>query len=688
MANFRFSPSILARLGEELNPHLDQGVIELVKNAYDADATRCVVRLNLEDDGYVEVQDDGTGMSARQVVDNWLVLGSSEKVTSRVTPGGRNPAGNKGLGRLAALRLGRVAKLTTISQTAQKTSALTLDWDAFDSAETVDEVELNVEERPVAAGASGTLIRMENLRADIGRMDVKRLARSMILLADPFSDSPGSFTPVLEAPAFDDLAELVSRRYFDDAEYHLRAELKNGKATAQVVDYKGSTLFSTDDLGLEAKGSEKKADRYECPDSTFDLWAFKLDGDTFALRNTSLGEVRDWLEAFGGVHVYSNGLRVAPYGNSGNDWLDMNLARVRSPEERPSTNNSIGRVQLQDPTGVLSQKTDRGGFVESEAFDELRRFSREALDWMARRRIAVAEERRRAARNSQKSESASRRDDVSTQIARLGNTEAARELSTAFRSYDSAREREVRGLRKEVQLYRTLSTAGITTATFAHESSGSPIKAIEIASGALRWSLVEDLDAAYYERVVHPPITSIIKATDSLGVLASATLRLIHSDKRRVGRVDPDKTVQEVLETYAPFLRGRAVDVDATYEAAGFHLRGSEAAVEAIVTNLINNSLAAFERAESPDRRIQVESRILEDGVWNLSVADSGPGIMDISLEDIWLPGETRRENGTGLGLTIVRDSVTDLGGSARAVARGPLGGALLTVAVPAHANE
>jgi signal transduction histidine kinase len=688
MANFRFSPSILARLGEELNPHLDQGVIELVKNAYDADATRCVVRLNLEADGYIEVQDDGLGMSASQVVDNWLVLGSSEKVTSRTTPGGRNPAGNKGLGRLAALRLGRVAHLTTVSQSMKKISSLTLDWDQFDSADTVDAVELTVKERAVADGASGTVVRMESLRTDIGRMDVKRLARSMILLADPFSDSPGSFTPVLEAPDFDDLADLVARRYFDEAEYHLRATLIEGKASAVVTDFKGSVLFSTEDLGSESKSAENKAGQFDCPDSTFDLWAFKLTGDTFALRNTSLGEVKDWLEAFGGVHVYSNGLRVAPYGNSGNDWLDMNLARVRSPEDRPSTNNSIGRVQLVDPNGTLSQKTDRGGFVESPAFDELRRFAREALDWMARRRTAVAEERRRTARNAEKSESASRREDVSTQIARLGNTDAARELSTAFRSYDSAREREVRGLRKEVQLYRTLSTAGITTATFAHESSGSPIKAIEIAAGTLRWSLNEDLDTTYYERVVRPPLTSIVKATDSLGVLASATLRLIHADKRRIGRVDPDKTVEEVLDTYAPFLEGRAVEVEATLNATGFHLRGSEAAVEAIVTNLINNSLAAFERADSAGRRILVESRVSANGIWNLVVSDSGPGIVDISLEDIWLPGETRRDNGTGLGLTIVRDSVTDLGGTAEAVANGPLGGAVFSIAVPAQPNE
>ena len=37
-ANFRVSTDILRRLGEELITSFDQGIVELVKNAYDADA--------------------------------------------------------------------------------------------------------------------------------------------------------------------------------------------------------------------------------------------------------------------------------------------------------------------------------------------------------------------------------------------------------------------------------------------------------------------------------------------------------------------------------------------------------------------------------------------------------------------------------------------------------------------------
>jgi C4-dicarboxylate-specific signal transduction histidine kinase len=97
---------------------------------------------------------------------------------------------------------------------------------------------------------------------------------------------------------------------------------------------------------------------------------------------------------------------------------------------------------------------------------------------------------------------------------------------------------------------------------------------------------------------------------------------------------------------------------------------------------LINNSINAFEAEGTLNRKLEIESQVL-DGKWILTVADNGPGIEDISMNDIWLPGQTRRPNGTGLGLTIVRDAVHDLGGKASAIAHGELGGASFIVELP-----
>ena len=66
-----------------------------------------------------------------------------------------------------------------------------------------------------------------------------------------------------------------------------------------------------------------------------------------------------------------------------------------------------------------------------------------------------------------------------------------------------------------------------------------------------------------------------------------------------------------------------------------------------------------------------------------IGVLDNGPGIQAKLADRIWLPGVTSDENGTGLGLTIVRDTVAELGGSAEAIPAGELGGAEFIIKLP-----
>src|SRR6266496_3955706 len=214
--HIQFAPDILRRLGEELNPSIDQGILELIKNAYDADARQCTVRLlhTSAPGGRIEVRDNGDGMSIGQIENGWFVLGSSSKDTNTPTRLGRIPSGNKGLGRLAALRMGREAIMTTRPRDEQDEYTIAINWARYDKARLVEDVEIPIEARPRSASSSGTNIAIINLRNAIGRMEVKRLARAMILLADPFTDTASGFQPILRAQDFADLERLVQERYF------------------------------------------------------------------------------------------------------------------------------------------------------------------------------------------------------------------------------------------------------------------------------------------------------------------------------------------------------------------------------------------------------------------------------------------------------------------------------------------
>ena len=681
-AQFRFSTDILRRLGEELNPSPDRGILELVKNAYDADARTCTIELIDTDrpGGSVRISDDGDGMDLHGIENGWLVLGRSPKSIKHQTRLGRTPSGSKGLGRLAALRMGAAAALSTCPRSKPTVQYdLLMNWKEFENVDLVDEVILNIRESQRITGlGDGTEILLQNLHSRIGRMAVKRLARALILLADPFGDDPAGFEPVLVAPEFEDLEALVKNRYFRDADYHLAAEVnEQGRANASVVDWRGNELFSADHDELTAS---RKNRRYQCLPAEFDLWVFLLRPANFATRPVTITEVREWLGAFGGVHLYENGLRVTPYGDPGDDWLDMNVRRAQSPEERPSTNTVIGRVSVSNTDELLVQKTDRSGFIEGEAFLELRSFAQDAMEWMAARRMDVARQRRAKERAAAPQRSHKSRENVERAIE-SAPAESRQVLKQAFSAYDRSRKKEMRELRKEIQLYRTLSTAGITSVTFAHESTGNPIKVITQSIGAIQRRAKKALDGQY-DRLLKRPVESIVKSVDALAVLGSATLSLVEYEKRRVGRVEIHAIIEGVLKTFKPFLDDRDVVAKTELCPGNPYLRGSDAAIESIITNLLNNSLAAFERSNTTERTILVRTTI-EGSVLILKVLDNGLGIREISVKDIWLPGKTTKRNGTGLGLAIVRDTVMDLGGAVDAVARGELGGAEIIIELP-----
>lgn len=328
----------------------------------------------------------------------------------------------------------------------------------------------------------------------------------------------------------------------------------------------------------------------------------------------------------------------------------------------------------------MTQKTDRSGFIESDAFLELKRFAVGALNWMARRRMQEAEKRRATERRETPRRSEEAKLKVRKAIQEIPAPKRPA-VEQAFGRYESAHEKEIKTLRKEVLLYRTLSTAGITSATFAHESAGNPIKAIDQAAKSVQRRARKELGERYAD-VLSEPVDLIIRSTDALKVLGNVTFSLLDHEKRRSSRVEVHLVIQSVIETFRPFTRERAVEVASTFASGNPYLRGSQAAIESIITNFLNNSLVSLEKVRGKQRNIVISTELL-DGSLRLEFADNGPGIEDIAIEDVWLPGETTRPNGTGLGLTIVRDTVEDLGGMVSALAHGDLGGATFLVELP-----
>jgi signal transduction histidine kinase len=673
----RFSPSILARLGEELVPDADQGVMELVKNAYDADATRCRVELAATSGpgGAIVVSDNGGGMTALDLKQGFLIVGRSRKESGRLTKiFKRVPVGDKGLGRLSALRLGRRVIVTTRPATEPGIEfAMALDWDAFDAAEAVEDIPIPITRTRTERGP-GTEIVIEQLRSPFTRGTADKLARNLLLLSDPFKEAdetpdsgdPG-FTAELSAPEYEDIQSKVEAAYFRDADFRIVGELdRNGAAKFALLDWKGDVLH------------EAVADKtYEAPPLRFDLWSFVLEKARFSNKSSTLPEVRAWLKHIGGVHIYQDGLRVPPYGGPGNDWLDLNLARVRSPELRPGTNTSIGRVTVTNVSGALIQKTDRVGFLENSAFLQLRQFCQDCLDWAARMRVSDREAKRRAERDdaSRKTERANA--SLDAVLAKAVPVTQRKEVDVAISRVLKATERETKVLREELQLYRSLATAGMTSAVFAHEI-GRPLELLDTNLTSLINMIPEDRREDAHRRVGR-----IDRQRARLNSFVSIPLKLLSKGKRRSGRIDVNSCVANLLELLGPIMEH--FNVSARFEPTSTRvaINGSEALLEGILLNLITNSINAFQRRKNDDSERLIRIATAYDGDVLLIVEDNAGGIRDLEVKEIFLPGVTSTADGTGFGLTIVQDSVSDLGGRIDVDPLTAFGGALFTVKLP-----
>lgn len=694
--HIKFSPDILIRLGEELVPHVEQGILELVKNSYDALATECAVKL-ISQHGKVKdivITDNGKGMSKDEIINGWLLLGHSGKSEERLLELNglaRKAVGDKGLGRLSALRQGSEVQLHTRPEKEPgKEYSVNINWSSFQNVTAIENVEIDIlveaTQKP-----SGTDIHIKNVRVDLGRTEIERLARDLILLSDPFETDYG-FKVKLVAKEYREYEQLVKESYFDDANFHLVATLRNGVASAQVLDFKGDILYEAthdDILGLKKNKKQITKDEslYRTTDTKLELWSFLLGTASYSARKSPLKDLRAWLNLVGGVHIYHRGVRVKPYGDQGNDWLEMNLRRSRSPEERPSTNNSLGYISVADPSEKLKNKTDRIGFVENEAFLELKKFTLDCLEWMARARLKDAEVRRKAQKKQRSEKVISTEKNLETVLTKVP-PKARSDVQKAVNDFKKAVDKEVSSLRDDLQLYRSLATAGAITAKFSHQTK-QPISNIIRLSRTLE-TKGKELLGENYESDIFCESVNLLKTTgQTLKNYSSIPLTLLRQEKRKQGVVFVNEAVQNSISILTPIISTANIKVKEYLSPKNICVKGSYALVEAIVTNFITNAVTAL--TEGPnvrvtDRLIGIETSFDNDTA-TIIVSDNGPGIV-IDVEEMWLPGRTTTAGGTGFGLTIVKDCVDDLGGKVTALANGQNGGAEFLVELPGFVNQ
>ena len=214
---FVVHPRVFSALGRDLVTSDLVAVMELVKNSYDALATRVDVRF-VEDPRNklcLEVQDNGTGMTRSDVQDIWMVVATPNRLRRPInTRGGRSRrvSGEKGLGRLSSSRLGGELTLRTKSR-SEPCWEVVVDWDDLCKAQSLAQwtMSLTESEGDAALKQPGTLLRISRLRSRWSKDDLNNLKQNLGRLVPPFKKGKdfeiwvtpphGDEAPSLVAPA-------------------------------------------------------------------------------------------------------------------------------------------------------------------------------------------------------------------------------------------------------------------------------------------------------------------------------------------------------------------------------------------------------------------------------------------------------------------------------------------------------
>jgi hypothetical protein len=192
---FRLHPRVFAALGSGLVTNDIVALIELVKNSYDAFASRVDVRCRADTNGKVsaiEIQDDGEGMTADLIRDVWCEVATPYRTLEPVQKHGRvrrRVSGEKGLGRLSAARLGNWLEMLTQAE-GQPCLQVLVDWAGLAESKSLATcyVEMAEYTEPSPFQKSGTLLKIEEINGKWEEKDFQQLEKNLSRLVSPFAN--------------------------------------------------------------------------------------------------------------------------------------------------------------------------------------------------------------------------------------------------------------------------------------------------------------------------------------------------------------------------------------------------------------------------------------------------------------------------------------------------------------------
>ena len=383
---FKVSSYLKDIIGRDLVTNEYIAIFELVKNSFDAGATKVDIEFNAYEDK-ITIVDDGNGMSRKDILEKWLFVAYSDKSQNstdtyrdKIKPAGQF-AGSKGIGRFSCDTLGTNLELYSIEQKEKKISKLKVDWTKFEkdslkefqdiSVDLVDEIKFPECTYVSSPSSQGTMLVITGARHEWDESAIGKLRRDLAKLIDPFGTSPSVAVSTwmvkdkdvliegVDGPVGNEIADVLTEKTS-----RINVLINNG-----VID---TTLYD--------RGRKIYVIREPSPYS--ELADCKIEGDIYFLNRSAKQTftLRMGVRSieFGSVFLFLNKFRVFPIGEEFDDTLGLNRRKQQGQARYLGTRDILGRVDVIAKAKKFREVSSRdAGLVEDansrELFDAIRK---------------------------------------------------------------------------------------------------------------------------------------------------------------------------------------------------------------------------------------------------------------------------------------------------------------------------
>ena len=700
--SMQFHPRAFAAFGADLVTNNTVAITELVKNCYDAFAYTVTVEFAEDKLGkYIQISDDGIGMTSDIIENSWAVIATPYKQKNpTVKRNGkiRRVSGNKGLGRFSAARLGGILHIWTKNNDDAYLHA-EMNWNSFLESNNVNDCKISLEELPPednAFSTTGTIIRIrklasewdqdaiDELRDNLSRLisPFKKVEQFSIRLISPFYDYPIDIKPIelIEKPVYKisgdvDNKGTISWKYaFNPQNNDLKTRQKDGK-----IEW----LEASKGFNVNISLGNKDLLDYKAGAFSFEIRAWDLDNEgmdqltkIFKLKRRA---VRNIISQYKGLSIYRDDVLVLPKSTASKDWLGIDLRRVSDLGRRLSTSQIIGIINITSENNPeIRDTTDREKLVDTLEYSQFAKIVETIVSQLQNLRVSDKKDDRQPLKPSINNLMAplSAQNLVLKIETAVERGEKSEDILDYVREYSSENEKGLNSLQKRLTYYAQTASLGSVAIVLLHEM----LTGMTVIKRFLRrtfnvYSPFDDKTNEYYEDA-EKSHARIVEVTNSFTPLYR---RDLHKAKNEC---DLKKTLNSSIRLVSSQKYSKDIIILHSFPD-NITVCMHDGELQTVFVNLLDNSCYWLQKNNGA-MEIDISFELVKENTRaKISISDNGPGISSEDAQSIFDAGVTSKPHGIGMGLVIVTEILDYYDGKIATTIPGTKGGATFVFDIP-----